>query len=109
MATYYATKSYILNLTLAIYKELEKDNCNVNISLFCPGPIDTNFSNVANVKFNTNLIDSNYAACYAINNMFKKKLIIIPPNMKLNYIFTKISPLSLVLLINSKMQKRVVR
>lgn len=109
MATYYATKSYILNLTLAISKELEKDNSNVKISLFCPGPIDTNFMNVANVKFNTHLISSDYASKYAIDNLFKKKLIIIPPNMKINYLFAKISPLFLVLFINSKMQKRIVK
>ena len=107
MATYYATKSYVLNLTLAIYKEIEKDNCNVKISLFCPGPIDTNFMNVANVKFNSHLISSKYAAKYAIDNMFNNKLIIIPPNMKISYLFSKISPLSLILFVNSKMQRRV--
>ena len=107
MATYYATKSYVLNLTLAISKEIEKDNCNVKISLFCPGPVDTNFMNVANVKFNSHLISSKYAAKYAIDNMFNNKLIIIPPNMKISYLFSKISPLSLILFVNSKMQRRV--
>ena len=107
MATYYATKSYILNLTLAIYRELDRDNSNVKISLFCPGPVDTNFSSVANVKFYSPLISSEYAAKYAIDNMFKNKMVIIPPNMKLNYFFAKVSPLSLILLINSKIQKRV--
>lgn len=107
MATYYATKSYILNLTLAISREIERDNSNVKISLFCPGPVDTNFSIVANVKFNTMLINSDYAARYAIDNMFNNKLIIIPPNMKLNYFFTKVSPISLILFFNSKIQKRI--
>ena len=107
MATYYATKSYILNLTLAISKEIEKDNSNVKISLFCPGPVNTNFSSIANVKFNTSVIDSDYAARYAIDKMFNNKLVIIPPNMKLNYFFMRISPLSLVLFFNSKIQKRI--
>ena len=52
MATYYATKNYITSLSLAIYEELKKDNSKVKISIFCPGPVDTNFNNVANVKFN---------------------------------------------------------
>ena len=36
MATYYATKSYVVNLSLAIYEELKKDKSNVKISVFCP-------------------------------------------------------------------------
>jgi hypothetical protein len=107
MATYYATKSYIVNLSLAVYQELQKNNSNVKISIFCPGPIDTNFNKVANVKFNISSISSKYASKYAIDNMFKNKLIIIPPNMKLNYFLTKISPIKLTLLIESKIQQRV--
>jgi len=40
MATYYATKNYVFSLSLAIYEELKKDNSNVKISVFCPGPVD---------------------------------------------------------------------
>lgn len=107
MATYYATKAYILNLSLAISEELKQTNSNVKISIFCPGPVKTNFESVANVKFNTSLITSSYAAKYAIDNMLKNKIIIIPPNMKLNHILTKITPTSLVLTINSNTQERV--
>ena len=42
MATYYATKNYIVSLTRAIHKELKKEHSNVKISLLCPGPVDTN-------------------------------------------------------------------
>ena len=52
MATYYATKNYIVSLSLAIYEELKRDKSNVKISIFCPGPVNTNFNNVADVKFN---------------------------------------------------------
>lgn len=107
MASYYATKAYIVNLSLAIYQELKNDNSNVSISVFCPGPVKTNFSNVANVKFNVSMIDSKYAAKYAIDSMLKKKLIIIPPNMKLNHFLTKITPVKLILKINSKTQERI--
>lgn len=107
MATYYATKSYILNLSLAIYQELQNDKSNVIISVFCPGPVATNFNNVANVKFNIKSISSEYASRYAIDNMFKNKTIIIPPNMKINHILTKILPVKLILKINSKIQERV--
>lgn len=106
MATYYATKAYILNLSLAISEELKKDNSNVKISIFCPGPVATNFEKVANVKFNIKLIDSNYAARYAIDNMFKNKLVIVPFNMKFNHLLTKVSPTNLILYINSLIQER---
>lgn len=106
MACYYATKSYILNLSLAIYEELKKDKSNVKISVFCPGPVKTNFEKVANVKFNIGLLDSEYAARYAIDNMFKNKLLIVPPNMKLNKILAKTMPAKVVLYINSFIQKR---
>ena len=52
MSTYYATKNYIVSLSLAIYEELKRDKSNVKISIFCPGPVNTNFNNVADVKFN---------------------------------------------------------
>ncbi len=106
MATYYATKAYILNLSLAINQELKNDNSNVKISVFCPGPVQTNFNNVANVKFSLMPITSEYAAKYAIDNMFKNKLIIIPPNMKITHLLAKIAPSKLVLTVNSHIQKR---
>jgi len=107
MATYYATKSYIVNLSLAIYEELKQSSSNVKLSIFCPGPVNTNFAKVAKVKFNIKEINSSYAAKYAIDNMFKNKLIIVPPNMKLNNFLTKISPVKLTLFIESKVQERV--
>ena len=107
MATYYATKSYILNLTLAIDEELKQQKSNVKLSIFCPGPVDTNFNNVAEVKFNVKSINSEYAAKYAIDNMFLDKLIIVPPNMKLNRLLTKITPIKVMLYVNSKVQERV--
>lgn len=107
MATYYATKNYVTSLSLAIYEELKKEKSNVKISIFTPGPVNTNFNNVADVKFNIKSISSKYAAKYAIDNMFKDKLIIVPENMKLNKILTKVIPVKLILDINSTIQERV--
>ncbi len=107
MATYYATKNYVTSLSLAIYEELKKEKSNVKISIFTPGPVNTNFNNVADVKFNIKYISSKYAAKYAIDNMFKDKLIIVPENMKLNKILTKVIPVKLILDINSTIQERV--
>ena len=78
MATYYATKSYVYQLTEAIYYEEKKKGKNVHISVLCPGPVDTNFNNVAGVKFGVKPLTSEYVAKYAIDKMFKEKLLIIP-------------------------------
>lgn len=106
MATYYATKNYIVSLSLAIYEELKKDNSNIKISIFCPGPVNTNFNNIANVKFNIASLSSEYAAKLAIEGMFKNKVLIIPNNMKINYILTKITPTKIFLKAVSLIQER---
>ena len=109
MATYYATKNYVVSLTLGIIRELKKDKSKVKVSLFCPGPVRTNFNNVANVKFNIGSISSEYASIYAIDNMFKNKEVIVPPNMKLTKLLVKIAPYNIVTLINSYVQERKVK
>ncbi len=109
MATYYVTKNYVVSLTLGIIRELKKDKSKVKVSLFCPGPVRTNFNNVANVKFNIGSISSEYASIYAINNMFKNKEVIVPPNMKLNKLLVKIAPYNIVTLINSYVQERKIK
>lgn len=70
MACYYATKAYILNLSLAISEELSKDGSNVKISVFCPGPVDTDFNRKAHVHFNIKEIDADVAAKLAVDGMF---------------------------------------
>lgn len=88
MATYYATKSYVYRLTEAINYEMEKENINVQVSCLCPGPVDTNFNNVANVKFSVKPLQADYVAKYAIDKMFKGKMLIIPGfAMKLSKFF----------------------
>ena len=78
MATYYATKAYVNNLTEAINEELRRDKSNVFICSLCPGPVDTNFNNVAGVHFGVKALTSEEVAHYAIDSMFKKKVVIIP-------------------------------
>ncbi len=107
MATYYATKNYIVSLTRAIHKEIQKEHSNVKISLLCPGPVDTNFNNVANVKFKINGLTSEYVAKYAINNMLKGKLIIVPGILiKIARVLSEITPTAVTEEIAYHMQTR---
>lgn len=78
MSSYYASKSYVVKLTQAIRKELKKCKSGVSVSVLCPGPVSTNFNNTAGVKFAVKPLSSEYVAKYAIDMMFKKKLIIVP-------------------------------
>ena len=78
MATYYASKNYVVRLSQAIREELKAKKSNVKISILCPGPVDTNFNDTANVKFKLKGMDSKIVAKYAIDKTLKGKFYIIP-------------------------------
>ena len=78
MSTYYATKAYVYQLSEALYFEEKKKKTKVHVSVLCPGPVETNFNNVAGVTFSMKPLKSTYVAKYAIDKMFKNKMLIIP-------------------------------
>lgn len=78
MATYYASKNYVLKLSIAIYEELRRDRSNVSITVLCPGPVATNFNNRAGVSFSVKPISADFAAEYALKKAFEGKLFAIP-------------------------------
>ena len=105
LSTYYSTKNYVLKQSLAIYEELRHMNSNVRISVLCPGPVDTNFNKVAGGSFATKSVTSEYVAKYAIDKMFKDKLIIIPTFSIKTFIFlSRLIPTKLLLKINYNIQ-----
>lgn len=93
MAAYYASKAYVIKLSRAINKEIKKKKANVKISILCPGPVDTNFNNVAKVVFKAPSMPSEKVAKYGIDKALKGKLIIIPGvlNKSVRF-FSKIIP-----------------
>ena len=106
MATYYATKAYIINLSLGVAEELKQMNSDVKISVFCPGPVKTNFNDVAKVHFNIGSLSAQKAAQIAVQGMFMNRLVILPNNMKVNYVLTKVTPMRMVLRVSSMIQER---
>lgn len=107
MSTYYATKSYVYQLTEALYYEEKIKNKKVHVSVLCPGPVDTNFNNVANVNFSVKPLKSTYVAKYAIDKMLDGKLLIIPGfKMKCARFFGKFVPNKLMLKITYNIQKK---
>lgn len=100
MSTYYSTKAYVQRLSLAINEELRREKSNIYVGAFCPGPVDTEFNDVANVTFAIKGITADFASEYAIKKMFKRKRMIIPPNLG----FLKLIPMSIILKISYNIQ-----
>lgn len=109
MATYYATKSYVLSMTLGIYEEIRRDKKNIYIGCLCPGPVDTEFNKVAKVEFTLPSLSSEYVAKYAVKKMFKRKTIIIPGNgMKVISFFNNFVTKKLKLKMTYNVQKKKI-
>lgn len=109
MSTYYATKSYVYQLTEALYYEQKKKKTKVNISVLCPGPVKTNFNNVAGVKFGVKPLSSSFVAKYAIDQMLNKKMLIIPGyKMKLAKFFSRFVSDKFLLKVTYRIQKKKV-
>ena len=109
MATYYSTKAYVVRLSEAIREELKKESSKVQISILCPGPVDTNFNKVADVQFALKGLSSEYVAKYTTDKLFKGKFYIEPGwKIKLAKFGAKIAPNALVAKICYNMQKRKI-
>lgn len=80
MASYYASKAYVLNLTEAIYEECK--GTGIRISCLCPGPVKTSFQSKAGINKSESakkyLMDVEEVAKISYKGFKKGKLIIIP-------------------------------
>lgn len=107
MCAYYSSKSYILKLSEGIREELNKKKSKVKISVLQPGPVNTNFNNVANVKFNLKSKSSEYVAKYAVDSFLRGKFNILPGFMiKCIKFLSKITPDIILAKVCYHMQKR---
>ncbi len=108
MSTYYATKGYVTDFTLAISEELRRNKSNVRVAVLCPGPVSTNFNKVAGVKFNISSLSSSYVAKYALSNLFYSKKLVIVPGFKVRagLFFSRFLSKKSLLKITYKIQKK---
>ena len=110
MATYYASKSYVYNLTCALYEELRRADSDVKVSVLCPGPVNTEFNTVAGVEFGMKSLESYDVAKYALDKMFKGKLVIIPgAQIKAAKFLGRFLPIKLLIKITYNIQKKKVK
>lgn len=98
LATYSATKSYVLNYSLAVSYEMKKLGKDVKITTLCPGPVKTEFDDVAGTKFNLKSISAKQCAFEGICGMFEGKKVVIPSvKIKLARIGSKFAPMKMIL------------
>ena len=98
MASYYATKSYVVSLTNAIAEELRHEKSRVRICALCPGPVATNFNAVAGVTFSLPGLGTSACVAEAIRGIRQNRTIIVPGlRMKALTVAAKLLPDRVVL------------
>ncbi len=78
MSSYYASKNYVVRLSIAAAEELRREKSDVKITVLCPGPVSTNFNRRAGVTFSVKPITAEDAADYAVRKALAGKLIAVP-------------------------------
>lgn len=107
MATYYASKAYMVSLTRAVARELKESGSQIKVSALCPGPVDTEFNDTADVVFSLKGISAKQCVHEAIKGMNRGKLIIVPSiKMKLATTFSHLLPYPTRVAITGRQQKK---
>ncbi len=109
MSVYYASKSFVLSFTEAIRNEVR--DTNVNISVLCPGPTDTEFEKSASLEESSlftklKVMKPEKVAIIGYKGINRNKSVIIPGILNNILItFNKIIPRVLVINIVRKLQE----
>ena len=97
MAGYYASKAYVVSLTRGVAEELREQHSPVYVCALCPGPVNTEFNDRADV------------VCVeeAMRGMLRRKTIIVPSAlMRAATTAQKLVPAPLLMPILARQQKR---
>ncbi len=110
MAVYYATKSYVLFFSEAIYNELQ--GTGVHVTCLCPGPTESGFQAAAALEESKlvkgkKLPTSEEVAAFGYKAMMNNKMTVIPGFMN-NLLATSVrfSPRKMVLALVRKMSEK---
>jgi|SRR3989344_262938 len=109
MASYYASKAYVLSFSLALSKELE--GTGVTVTTLCPGRTETDFKITAGAEragtFKGNVMTAEKVARIAYKGLMKNKQIIIPGICNNLFVFiSRFLPRSIILKILKKIQEQ---
>ncbi len=107
MAAYYASKAYVVSLTQSVAEELRARGSRVGISVLCPGPVETEFNDVAECSFAVKGISADYCAEEGLRGLFGRRTVIVPDaGMKLASAAAKVAPRRVVLRTARMMQSK---
>lgn len=110
MATYYASKAFVLSFSEALREELR--NTGVYISVLCPGPTETEFEKCSNLTeaglfSRMKVMSAEKVAEIGYRDFMRKKRIIIPGFInKLAVIGSKFFPRKITIKVVKKIQER---
>lgn len=107
MATYAATKSYVLNFSRAINQELKISKSKLRVLSLNPGPVITEFGKVAQTTQKMQGMSAERCAKIAIKGLLKRKSVIVPGfSMKVMRLLVKLLPTGIVMPIAYKIQNK---
>jgi len=110
MATYYATKAYVVSLTRAVATELGEMGSRVHVSALCPGPVDTEFNERADVVFALKGISAEECVREALAGMRRRSVIIVPTfTMKAATLMQRFAPTKMLLRMVGSQQKKKIQ
>ena len=107
MAGYYATKAYVVSLTRGVAEELREQHSPVYVCALCPGPVDTEFNERADVVFALRGISPELCVEEAMRGMLRRKTIIVPSAlMRAATTAQRFMPMAILMPIMAHQQKK---
>lgn len=106
MATYAASKAFVVNFSRAIDYEMRLRKRQIRVLSLCPGPVRTEFALVAKGReTGKGMAVSRVAKC-AVNGIEKNKALIIPGlQMKIVHLLLRLCPTRWILALSYQLQK----
>ena len=105
--TYYATKAYVASFTQGLSAELKDQGKAVYVGALCPGPVYTEFTEVAGGSQWDKGITAAECVAYAMKKMEKGKTVIVPKaSIRAGLFFSRFLPRKTVAKFLAKFQKK---
>ena len=110
MAAYYASKAYVVSLTRAVAEELREKGSPVYVCALCPGPVNTEFNEHADVEFALKGISAKRCVSECLSVMKRRRIIIVPTFlMKAAVFFQHFVPEPVLIRMVAGQQKKKIR
>ena len=107
MAGYYASKAYVVSMTRGVAEELREMHSPVYVCALCPGPVDTEFNERADVVFALRGISPELCVEEAMRGMLRHKTIIVPSAlMRAATTAQRFMPMAILMPIMAHQQKK---